>query len=302
MNITGNEIVDQFAGFTAEGNIVPHLWFEHLKTDAGKTDLIAITLLSDFVYWYRPREVRDETGVFLRYEKRFKADLLQRSYKDIEKVFGFTDKQAREALKRLENKGLIKREFKDVEIEDMTLYNVMFIRLFPEEVKRISFQKGEQGCFQKGKEGSFQKGNHPISKKGNTNTEITNTEITQYNKKTSRHKYEPCDMENANLLFKLIKENNDGAKEPNVESWANEFRLMRERDGRTDKAIKYLIDWTQNDSFWKTNILSPSKLRKQYDQLVVKIKVDKEKQKNQKQGNNVTPAASLQEFDFSQLD
>lgn len=98
------------------------------------------------------------------------------------------------------------------------------------------------------------------------------------NKKTSRHKYEPCDMENAELLFKLIRENNSEAKEPNLELWANEFRLMREKDNRSNDAIKYLINWTQSDSFWKTNILSAAKLRKQYEQLTIKIKAEKEKQ------------------------
>lgn len=98
-------------------------------------------------------------------------------------------------------------------------------------------------------------------------------------KKTSCHKFSTSDMENAKLLFELMLLNNPSAKEPNLEKWANDFRLMRERDNRTDEAIKYLINWTQKDDFWSTNILSPAKLRKQFDALVVKIK--KEKAKNQ---------------------
>ncbi|HDR7790330.1 TPA: hypothetical protein QCY15_004883 [Bacillus paranthracis] len=98
-------------------------------------------------------------------------------------------------------------------------------------------------------------------------------------KKTSCHKFSTSDMENAKLLFELMLLNNPSAKEPNLEKWANDFRLMRERDNRTDEAIKYLINWTQKDDFWSTNILSPAKLRKQFDALIVKIK--KEKAKNQ---------------------
>ncbi|PGS73069.1 hypothetical protein COC69_24005, partial [Bacillus cereus] len=82
-------------------------------------------------------------------------------------------------------------------------------------------------------------------------------------KNTSRLKYEIPDMENAKLLFKLMLENNENCKEPNWESWANEMRLMRERDNRTEEQIQYVIKWSQRDPFWKTNILSPSKLRKQ---------------------------------------
>lgn len=88
----------------------------------------------------------------------------------------------------------------------------------------------------------------------------------------SRHKYEPCDMENANLLYQKILENNPQAKKPNLEKWASDFRLIRQIDKRTDEQVKYLIDWTQQDTFWKANILSPARLRKQFDHLVVKIK------------------------------
>lgn len=95
---------------------------------------------------------------------------------------------------------------------------------------------------------------------------------------TSRLKYEICDMENAEFLFKEILKNNPDAKKPNLEKWANEFRLIRERDKRTDDQIKYLIKWSQQDSFWKTNILSPASLRKQFDRLVTKIKSDKEQE------------------------
>ncbi|CAF1900914.1 Replication protein O [Bacillus subtilis] len=99
---------------------------------------------------------------------------------------------------------------------------------------------------------------------------------------TSRLKYEICDMENAEYLFKEIKNNNPDAKKPNLEKWANEFRLIRERDKRTDEQIKYLIKWTQQDDFWKANILSPSSLRKHYDKLVVKIKSVKGKEQTKK--------------------
>lgn len=96
-------------------------------------------------------------------------------------------------------------------------------------------------------------------------------------KKTSCHKFSTSDLENAKLLFELMLLNNPSAKEPNFDKWANDFRLMRERDNRTDEQIKYLINWTQKDDFWSTNILSPAKLRKQFDALVVKIKKEKAK-------------------------
>lgn len=76
----------------------------------------------------------------------------------------------------------------------------------------------------------------------------------------------------ANRLFTRILENNPNHKKPNLQKWADDMRLMMERDSRTKEQIEYLIDWCQQDSFWKGNILSASKLREKYDQLVIQVK------------------------------
>ncbi len=99
-----------------EGNVIPSEWFQHLKLETGKPDTNAILLLSDIVYWYRPTLVRDEnSGQLIKRRKKFKADLLQKSYSDYETFFGFSKKQCREAMIRLENFGLIKRVFRSVD-------------------------------------------------------------------------------------------------------------------------------------------------------------------------------------------
>jgi len=41
-------------------------------------------------------------------------------------------------------------------------------------------------------------------------------------------------------------------------------------DGRKANDIKAVIEWCQKDDFWYKNILSCSKLRKQFDQLFFK--------------------------------
>ena len=51
-------------------------------------------------------------------------------------------------------------------------------------------------------------------------------------------------MEHAKLLFQLILETNSEHKEPNFEKWANEFRLIRERDKKTNQQIVYLLEWS----------------------------------------------------------
>ena len=70
-------------------------------------------------------------------------------------------------------------------------------------------------------------------------------------------------------LFNRIKRNNDEAKEPNYQTWADDFRKLIELDGKSVDNVRLVIEWCQQDSFWKANILSAKKLRDKYDQLKV---------------------------------
>ncbi|MFD2133311.1 Replication protein O [Pseudogracilibacillus auburnensis] len=106
-----------------------------------------------------------------------------------------------------------------------------------------------------------------------TNKNVRMKECKNNNNK--RHKFEICDMRLAELFFNKIRENNPSHRKPNLNKWANDIRLMRERDKRTEEQIEYLIDWTQTHEFWHANILSPAKLRKQFDTLVMQVKRDK---------------------------
>lgn len=85
----------------------------------------------------------------------------------------------------------------------------------------------------------------------------------------------------AQWIFKRVKELYENAtesdesvdppKEPNWALWANEVRLMRTIDCRTHRQICRLFDKVNKHPFWSKNILSPSSLRKQWDQLVLKF-------------------------------
>lgn len=113
----------------------------------------------------------------------------------------------------------------------------------------------------------------------NTNNKNTKDHINTYSSekfsdgcvsKKSRFKFSDDDMTAAQWIFGLILKLNPNTKTPSFDSWANEIRLMRERDGRTHREICGLFQWANQDSFWKTNILSPAKLREKWDQLTVK--------------------------------
>lgn len=63
---SGTPIVDQMYGMEITGNVIPLNWFKTITTSNGKPNSTAIMLLSDIVYWYRPKILRDEaTGEFI---------------------------------------------------------------------------------------------------------------------------------------------------------------------------------------------------------------------------------------------
>lgn len=134
-----NQLVSQFNGLNLEGDLVPPQWYSHLKNEKGKVQINAALILAHIVYWYRPVPIYDiKTGEFTRYGKKFKEDLLQLSYEDLELKFGLSRNQIRNALKFLENKQLIFREFRDIKVEKHALNNVMYIGIYPEKISAIT--------------------------------------------------------------------------------------------------------------------------------------------------------------------
>ena len=73
------------------------------------------------------------------------------------------------------------------------------------------------------------------------------------------------------LLLEKILSRNPTFKKPNLQSWTSDIDLMIRIDNRLPENIRSVIEWCQEDPFWQNNILSTSKLRKQFDQLVLKM-------------------------------
>lgn len=144
MNMTtGNEQVDLLGQINIQGNVIPHTWFQALKMPSGKVDLNGIIILSEIVYWYRPTAVKsEETGFVTGYKKRFKGDVLQRSYDSFAEQFGLSKGQVKDAFLRLERAGLIKREFRSGMFGSTFLSNVLHIHIDAKKIIEItSFSK-----------------------------------------------------------------------------------------------------------------------------------------------------------------
>jgi hypothetical protein len=83
----------------------------------------------------------------------------------------------------------------------------------------------------------------------------------------------------ARLLFRLIKRNNPNntATAQHGLQWAEQIRRLHEIDGQPYFLIEAVIRWCQADLFWKRNILSGDKLRKQWNNLTVRMDTAKAK-------------------------
>lgn len=141
------DIILQVGEMSFEGNIIPQSWFEHLKYPSGKPYLTAIVILSEIVYWYRPREIRDErTGRPIRLEKKFKGDMLQRSYDSFSNQFGFTKREASEAIKYLAAEGILRLDFRTVTFDHKYKFpNVLFLCVVPERLREITHGRRPAG-------------------------------------------------------------------------------------------------------------------------------------------------------------
>lgn len=185
MKGSGNEIVDMVGRISITGNIIPQIWYKTITHPSGKPYLEAIVILSDIVYWYRPTEVRDErTGEVIAYRKRFKADLLQRSYADLAQQFGISKREATNAVVALEKIGVVRRHLRTIDVNGTKMANVLFLELVPKallaltcgEVTPITF-KNDTSHVQKGDLSRSEV--TPLTFKSETNTENTTENTTE---------------------------------------------------------------------------------------------------------------------------
>ena len=96
-------------------------------------------------------------------------------------------------------------------------------------------------------------------------------QVLKTERKTKKEKeiYSPDSMpyQLSELLLNKILENLPGYKKPDLQKWASQMDALMRLDKRPPEEVKAVILFAQNDPFWRHNILSVDKLRKQYDQL-----------------------------------
>ena len=95
----------------------------------------------------------------------------------------------------------------------------------------------------------------------------------------------------AEKMLNSILHNLPDFKRPNLNTWANVVRLMREQDNRNYTDMGKVFVWARKDSFWQGNILSAKKFREKYDTLNSQMIGSKNVQTNKREPiDNSAPA------------
>jgi uncharacterized protein YdaU (DUF1376 family) len=112
-----------------------------------------------------------------------------------------------------------------------------------------------------------------VEPKHNPNQELLtkNQELKTINQTTTaKTKFNQDHLDFAQIAFDELLRHSPNHKQPNLATWAEDVRKMREIDHRDYSEMANVWTWVRNDSFWSTNILSMGKFREKYDQLKMK--------------------------------
>lgn len=144
---SGNQIVDKMGSLNITGNVIPTIWYKTILRENRKPYLLAIAILADIVYWYRPIEIRNPaTGQIAGWKKKFSGDILRQSYQYYADLFGESKKTVKMAIDRLENLSVVRREFRTVFHGDgLVSNNVMYLKLVPEQLYLLTYPEAEPG-------------------------------------------------------------------------------------------------------------------------------------------------------------
>jgi len=113
-------------------------------------------------------------------------------------------------------------------------------------------------------------------------SKLTNTKekrnVTKESKPSCRN-FQICDELRGKMEALILRNKPDyrfrGGKDREGK-WTDGFRLIIEQDKRKPDRIAEVMEWALNNPFWRANILSPHKLRIQFDALELRMKSEQE--------------------------
>ena len=174
MSYPADDFSIEMSSFQVTGNTIDHTWSKFILRENGTVDPVAKDMLGEIVYWYRPQIERNfDTGDIVVL-KKYKADLLQISYAQLEIRLGYTKRQLEEGFKTLERVGVAQRVFRTIVAQGQKISNVLFIRLNPKklsELREIELKKSDTYHVKTGHPSTLNA--TPPTLKRDTNTETT---------------------------------------------------------------------------------------------------------------------------------
>lgn len=189
------------------------------------------------------RRYADRDGSCFPSRKRLASDLRMDSTKPVDR-----------ALKELTSIGAITIKHRHTEQGDLqsNLYTVLSSPLGRDENLPTSMPFGPHG------------GDKKEATVATENSQIMRANL---NESQSNEKDFPLEIITlCNLLADLMVGN--GVKRPTISGkWLSDMDKLNRIDEKTYTQIEAAIRWSQNDSFWSSNIHSPAALRKQYDKM-----------------------------------
>lgn len=190
-------------------------------------------------------------------------------------------------------------QFRDIVAEVSDCFGVMFYEVSGRPYYAIPSWEEHQRNERRAKQSKYPSPEvrDPVAEIPCKNTEPPNVSVTGTGEEGNRGRGEqslssqvasdprPDVDELLDLLDAEIEAN--GNKTPNrTKANTDSIRLLIDRDQYSIEQIRYVIGWCQQDNFWKSNILSPKKLREKFPQLVARIKSEAERPSGRDQPRN----------------
>lgn len=197
--------------------------------------------------------------------------------KTLAKIIGGKKGDVDKYLKELENNDVFSR------LEDGT---VICRRMFNEsgrkdEISRIRREVGKKGAEARWQTNGKNDGKNMAKMAASSPTPTPTSTATSSSKNNSLKNISDEDRRLTQLLIDLMLGNDPNSSiirkltEKRQIEWMDECRKLREIDKRSPELIEKIIHFSQEDEFWKGNVLSMSTLRKKFDQLFLKAKKTK---------------------------
>lgn len=133
-----------------------------------------------------------------------------------------------------------------------------------------------QICLAKNSKGGSQKQQGSIAKNSKHNNTSINKQVEYKPKAKALVKIEGEPLIIAERMAVEVTERYQFIK-AQPEKWAADIEKLHRIDGHDYQTILAVMNWSQNDDFWKQNIRSGAKLRKHFDDLLVRATSQKQR-------------------------